>query len=121
MNRHLGTTVFSSLDLTENINSLSFAVITFEFVHYFSPEPEAPQEEVVVTPEPQAEPEAEPEPEPAAVELKQEPVSQTEPHPVEKTQRAPPSPTPADTAPAAPEDNRVMKHRRMHRKPLPIL
>lgn len=80
------------------------------FACYCSPDPEAPQEEVVVTPEPQAEPEVELEPEPAVVELKQEPVSQAESHPLEKAQRAPPSPTPADPAPAAPEDNRVSLH-----------
>lgn len=70
-------------------------------------EPEGPQEEVSVTPEPQPEPEAEVEPEPAAVELKPEPVSEPEVHIEEKIQRSPPSPTPADTAPAMPEDNRV--------------
>ncbi|XP_042626296.1 ras GTPase-activating protein-binding protein 1 isoform X3 [Cyprinus carpio] len=69
-------------------------------------EPEGPQEEVSVTPEPQPEPEAEVEPEPAAVELKPEPVSEPEVHIEEKIQRSPPSPTPADTAPAMPEDNR---------------
>uniref|UniRef100_A0A671Q5X1 Ras GTPase-activating protein-binding protein 1-like n=1 Tax=Sinocyclocheilus anshuiensis TaxID=1608454 RepID=A0A671Q5X1_9TELE len=69
-------------------------------------EPEGPQEEVSVTPEPQPEPEAEVEPEPAAVELKPEPVSEPEVHIEEKIQRSPPSPTPADTAPTMPEDNR---------------
>ncbi|XP_072519365.1 ras GTPase-activating protein-binding protein 1 [Salminus brasiliensis] len=83
------------------------------------PDPEAPQEEVVVTPEPQAEPEPEPEPEPVTVELKQEPVIQAEPHPVEKTQRAPPSPTPADPAPAAPEDNRPFSWALVTSKNLP--
>ncbi|XP_059371462.1 ras GTPase-activating protein-binding protein 1 isoform X1 [Carassius carassius] len=68
-------------------------------------EPEGPQEEVSVTPEPQPEPEAEVEPEPADVQLT-EPVSEPEVHIEEKIQRSPPSPTPADTAPAMPEDNR---------------
>lgn len=74
---------------------------------FYSVEPEGPQEEVAVTPEPQPEPEEEVESEPVAVELKQEPVSQSETHAEEKTQRAPPSPTPADTAPTMPEDSRV--------------
>ncbi|XP_057206068.1 ras GTPase-activating protein-binding protein 1 isoform X2 [Triplophysa rosa] len=69
-------------------------------------EPEGLQEEVAVTPEPQPEPEEEVECEPTAVELKQEHVSQPETHAEEKTQRAPPSPTPADTAPTMPEDSR---------------
>lgn len=73
----------------------------------YSVEPEGPQEEVSVTPEPQPEPEAEVEPEPADVQLKPEPVSEPEVHIEEKIQRSPPSPTPADTAPAMPEDNRV--------------
>ncbi|KAF4104671.1 ras GTPase-activating protein-binding protein 1 isoform X4 [Onychostoma macrolepis] len=82
-------------------------------------EPEGPQEEVSVTPEPQPEPEAEVEPEPAAVELKSEPVSEPEVHTEEKIQRSPPSPTPADTAPAMPEDNRPSSWASVTSKNLP--
>lgn len=66
-------------------------------------EPEAPQEEVSVTPEPHVEPELEPEE--TAVEFKQEPIGQVEPLAVEKSPRALPSPT--ETAPTMPEENRV--------------
>ncbi|NP_956250.1 ras GTPase-activating protein-binding protein 1 [Danio rerio] len=82
-------------------------------------EPEVPQEEVSVTPEPQPEPEVEVEPEPAAVELKAEPISQPEVHVEEKTQRSPPSPTPADTAPTMPEDNRPSSWASVTSKNLP--
>ncbi|XP_056328223.1 ras GTPase-activating protein-binding protein 1 isoform X2 [Danio aesculapii] len=82
-------------------------------------EPEVPQEEVSVTPEPQPEPEVEVDPEPAAVELKAEPVSQPEVHVEEKTQRSPPSPTPADTAPTMPEDNRPSSWASVTSKNLP--
>uniref|UniRef100_A0A671QEU9 Ras GTPase-activating protein-binding protein 1-like n=1 Tax=Sinocyclocheilus anshuiensis TaxID=1608454 RepID=A0A671QEU9_9TELE len=82
-------------------------------------EPEGPQEEVSVTPEPQPEPEAEVEPEPAAVELKPEPVSEPEVHIEEKIQRSPPSPTPADTAPTMPEDNRPSSWASVTSKNLP--
>ncbi|XP_052011066.1 ras GTPase-activating protein-binding protein 1-like [Xyrauchen texanus] len=82
-------------------------------------EPEAQQEEVSVTPETQTEPEAEVEPEPAAVELKQEPVSQPEVHVEEKTQRSPPSPTPADTTPTMLEDNRPSSWASVTSKNLP--
>ncbi|XP_050983872.1 ras GTPase-activating protein-binding protein 1 isoform X2 [Labeo rohita] len=82
-------------------------------------EPEVPQEEVSVTPEPQPEPEAEVEPEPAAVELKPEPVSEPEVHIEEKSQRSPPSPTPADTAPTMPEDNRPSSWASVTSKNLP--
>ncbi|KAK2891289.1 hypothetical protein QQF64_007699 [Cirrhinus molitorella] len=82
-------------------------------------EPEGPQEEVSITPEPQPEPEAEVEPEPAAVELKPEPVSEPEVHIEEKIQRSPPSPTPADTAPAMPEDNRPSSWASVTSKNLP--
>lgn len=82
-------------------------------------EPEGPQEEVSVTPEPQPEPEAEVEPEPAAVELKPEPISEPEVHTEEKIQRSPPSPTPADTAPAMPEDNRPSSWASVTSKNLP--
>ncbi|TRZ04217.1 hypothetical protein DNTS_008030 [Danionella cerebrum] len=70
-------------------------------------EPEVPQEEASITPEPQPEPEEDVEPEPAAVELQPEPVSQPEAHVEEKTLRSPSSPTPADAAPPMPEDNRL--------------
>ncbi|XP_026991647.1 ras GTPase-activating protein-binding protein 1 isoform X7 [Tachysurus fulvidraco] len=69
-------------------------------------EPEATQEEVSVTPEPQPEPEPEMEPEAAVVELKQESASQVEPLTVEKSPRAPPSPTPAESAATIPDENR---------------
>ncbi|XP_016108331.1 ras GTPase-activating protein-binding protein 1-like [Sinocyclocheilus grahami] len=82
-------------------------------------EPEGPQEEVSVTPEPQPEPEAEVEPEPAAVELKPEPVTEPEVHIEEKIQRSPPSPTPADTAPTMPEDNRPSSWASVTSKNLP--
>ncbi|XP_065122555.1 ras GTPase-activating protein-binding protein 1 isoform X2 [Paramisgurnus dabryanus] len=82
-------------------------------------EPEVVQEEVAVTPEPQPEPEEEVEPEPAAVELKQEPVSQPEAHAEEKIQRSPPSPTPADTAPAMPEGNQPSSWASVTSKNLP--
>ncbi|XP_016409130.1 ras GTPase-activating protein-binding protein 1 isoform X1 [Sinocyclocheilus rhinocerous] len=82
-------------------------------------EPEAPQEEVSVSPEPQPEPEAEVEPEPAAVQLKPEPVSEPEVHMEEKIQRSPSSPTPADTAPAMPEDNRPSSWASVTSKNLP--
>uniref|UniRef100_A0A673L5W6 Ras GTPase-activating protein-binding protein 1-like n=1 Tax=Sinocyclocheilus rhinocerous TaxID=307959 RepID=A0A673L5W6_9TELE len=85
----------------------------------YSVEPEGPQEEVSVTPEPQPEPEAEVEPEPAAVELKPEPVSEPEVHIEEKIQRSPPSPTPADTAPTMPEDNRPSSWASVTSKNLP--
>lgn len=72
-------------------------------------EPEAPQEEVSVTPEPQPEPEPEPEmePEAAAVELKQDSASPAEPLSVERSPRAPPSPTPVESAATVPDENRV--------------
>uniref|UniRef100_A0A8C1DRR8 GTPase activating protein (SH3 domain) binding protein 1 n=2 Tax=Cyprinus carpio TaxID=7962 RepID=A0A8C1DRR8_CYPCA len=99
-------------DLQSNLSpSCSFCV--------YSVEPEGPQEEVSVTPEPQPEPEAEVEPEPAAVELKPEPVSEPEVHIEEKIQRSPPSPTPADTAPAMPEDNRPSSWASVTSKNLP--
>ncbi|XP_073676379.1 ras GTPase-activating protein-binding protein 1 isoform X2 [Garra rufa] len=82
-------------------------------------EPEGPQEEVSVTPEPLPEPEAEVEPEPAAVELKPEPISEPEVHIEEKIPRSPPSPTPADTAPAMPEDNRPSSWASVTSKNLP--
>lgn len=82
-------------------------------------EPEVVQEEVAVTPEPQPEPEEEVEPEPAAVELKQEPVSQPEAHAEEKIQRSPPSPTPADTAPAMSEGNQPSSWASVTSKNLP--
>uniref|UniRef100_A0A8C2EW75 GTPase activating protein (SH3 domain) binding protein 1 n=1 Tax=Cyprinus carpio TaxID=7962 RepID=A0A8C2EW75_CYPCA len=85
----------------------------------YSVEPEGPQEEVSVTPEPQPEPEAEVEPEPADVQLKPEPVSEPEVHIEEKIQRSPPSPTPADTAPAMPEDNRPSSWASVTSKNLP--
>lgn len=76
----------------------------------FSVEPEATQEEVSVTPEPQPEPEPEMEPEAAAVELKQDSASQVEPLTVEKSPRAPPSPTPAESVATVPDENRVCAH-----------
>uniref|UniRef100_A0A672MN13 GTPase activating protein (SH3 domain) binding protein 1 n=1 Tax=Sinocyclocheilus grahami TaxID=75366 RepID=A0A672MN13_SINGR len=82
-------------------------------------EPEVPQEEVSVSPEPQPELEAEVEPEPAAVQLKPEPVSEPEVHMEEKIQRSPSSPTPADTAPAMPEDNRPSSWASVTSKNLP--
>ncbi|XP_062856678.1 ras GTPase-activating protein-binding protein 1 [Trichomycterus rosablanca] len=88
---------------------------------YYEPtpcvEPEAPQEEVAVTPEPQPEPELEPEA--TAVELKQESVGQAEPLSVEKSPRAPPSPTPAETAPIMPEENRPFSWALVTSKNLP--
>uniref|UniRef100_A0A673MUL8 GTPase activating protein (SH3 domain) binding protein 1 n=1 Tax=Sinocyclocheilus rhinocerous TaxID=307959 RepID=A0A673MUL8_9TELE len=99
-------------DLQSNVSkSLSLCV--------YSVEPEAPQEEVSVSPEPQPEPEAEVEPEPAAVQLKPEPVSEPEVHMEEKIQRSPSSPTPADTAPAMPEDNRPSSWASVTSKNLP--
>lgn len=83
--------------------------ITLRVCH-FSVEPEVSQEEVSVTPEPQPEPEPEMEPEAAPVELKQDSASQVEPLTVEKSPRAPPSPTPVESAASAPDENRVCAH-----------
>ncbi|XP_026991643.1 ras GTPase-activating protein-binding protein 1 isoform X3 [Tachysurus fulvidraco] len=82
-------------------------------------EPEATQEEVSVTPEPQPEPEPEMEPEAAVVELKQESASQVEPLTVEKSPRAPPSPTPAESAATIPDENRPFSWALVTSKNLP--
>ncbi|KAJ8338466.1 hypothetical protein SKAU_G00374320 [Synaphobranchus kaupii] len=68
---------------------------------------EEPLEEPALSPEPEPTQEPEPEPEPAAPELKQDPEIEPEiPAEEQAEQKSPPSPTPADPAPAVPEENR---------------
>ncbi|XP_036404788.1 ras GTPase-activating protein-binding protein 1 isoform X1 [Megalops cyprinoides] len=84
---------------------------------------EEPVEEAAVTPDPEPvqEPvqEPEPEPEPAVVELKQEPDTEPELQSEEQGEKCPPSPTPADPAPAVPEENRPFSWASVTSKNLP--